>query len=88
METVVPIPKIPTPIGFNDLWAISMSTLWSKLMESYIASYTMLETSKYWKTNQHGGKRGSSTDHVLVKLWDTILTNLDAPETLATTLVG
>ena len=88
METVIPIPKIPTPGSFNDLRPISMSTLWSKLMESYVASYTLIETGKFWKKNQHGGKRGSVTDHVLVSLWDSILSNLDDPNILATTLVG
>ena len=85
---MVPIPKIPSPIGFNDLRPISMSTLWSKLMESYVVSYTMLETSNHWKNNQCGGKRGSSTDYVLVSLWDNILSNLDDPDNFATTLVG
>ena len=51
IETIVPIPKVPTPGTFNELRLISMSTLWSKLLESYVASYTMLETEKYWKKN-------------------------------------
>ena len=29
------------------------------------------------ETNQYGGKKGSSTDHVLVGLWDSILSGLD-----------
>ena len=65
-----------------------MSTLWSTLMESYIASYIFIMTGKFWKKNQHGGKQGSGTDHVLVSLWDTILRNLDNTDSLATTLVG
>ena len=77
-ETVVPIPKIPTPGGFNDIRPISMTPLWSKLLESYIAGYTLIETSQNWKTNQHGGRKGSSTDHVLIQMWDTILSELDS----------
>ena len=53
-----------------------------------MASYTLIETGKFWKKNQHGGKRGSGTDHMLVSLWDSILSNLDDPNILATTLVG
>ena len=54
-----------------------MTTLWSKVMESYIASYTLLETKSNWKQNQHGGKQGLSTDHVLIQFWDSILSDLD-----------
>ena len=57
-----------------------MSTLWSKVMESYTASYTLIETKKHWSKNQHGGKKGSSTDH--------LLRGLDDPQTLDTTLVA
>ena len=76
-ETVVPIPKIPTPLTANDIRPISMTTPWSKVMESYIASFTLLETNDNWKNNQHGGKQGSCTDHVSIQLWDYILTDLD-----------
>ena len=76
--TVVPIPKVPTPLGFNDIRPISMTPLWSKLLESYVATYTLLETGHNWKANQHGGRKNSSTDHVLVQVWDTILSELDA----------
>ena len=76
-ETVVPIPKVPTPADLNDIRPISMTTLWSKLLETFVACYTLHETKKNWKSNQHGGRTGSSTDHVLVQLWDRILTDLD-----------
>ena len=77
VEILVPIPKIPTPLSVNDIRPISMTPLWSKLLETYIASYTLLETSPNWKSNQHGGRKGSSTDHVLIQMWDTIITELD-----------
>ena len=70
---MVPIPKVPTPEGYNDIRPISMTPLWSKVLESYIAGYTLLETRGNWKGNQHGGRAGSSTDHVLVEIWDSIL---------------
>ena len=46
-------------------------------MESYVASFTLEETEKNWKNTQYGGRKGSSTDHVLIGLWDRILTGLD-----------
>ena len=76
-ETVVPIPKKETPKDFNDMRPISMSPLWSKILEWVVAELTMQETSKNWKANQHGGLKGSSTDHVLIEAWDHILRALD-----------
>ena len=76
-EVVVPIPKIPTPTGYNNLRPISMSPLWSKLLETIVAEITINETGKNWKENQHGGVKGSSIDHVLVEAWDKILKSLD-----------
>ena len=77
IETIIPIPKSPTPGSFDDIRPISMTTLWSKFLESYVATFTVDETSKNWKNNQYGGRKGASTDHVLVSLWDKILTGLD-----------
>ena len=31
----------------------------------------------HWKIDQFGGRKGSSTDHVLVEIWNKILTGLD-----------
>ena len=76
-ETVVPMPKVPTPSDLNDVRPISMTTLWSKVMESYVAAQTISVTGNNWKKTQHGGRKGSSTDHVLIELWDKILSDLD-----------
>ena len=77
IKTIIPIPKIPTPGGFDDICPISMTTLWSKVLETYVAKFTMEETGKNWKKSQFGGKKGISTDHVLISLWNKILTGLD-----------
>ena len=77
--TAISIPKVPTPADYNDIRPISMTTLWSKLLESFVASFTLIETGHNWKGNHHGGRKGSSTDHVLVQVWDTILEELDTP---------
>ena len=54
-----------------------MSPLWSKILESIVSEVTLKETKDNWKNNQHGGIRGSSTDHVLTEAWDRILKALD-----------
>ena len=48
-------------------------------MESFIAGYTWIETGNRWKDNQRGGRSGSSTDHVLIKMWNEIHEYLDPP---------
>ena len=80
-ETVIPIPKKQTPRDYNDIRPISMSPLWSKILESVIADLTMQETKSNWKSTQHGGLKGSSTDHVLIEAWDRILRALDKSNT-------
>ena len=62
----------------SDIRPISMTMLWLKLLESYIVSYTLCESHGNWKKNQHGGRSGSSTNHVLIEIWDRILEDLDS----------
>ena len=88
LETVVPIPKVPTPDDVNDIRPISMTPLWSKVMESYVAGFTLLETRQNWKPNQHGGRSGSSTDHVLIEIWDRVLRELENPASIAAVICG
>ena len=76
-ETVIPIPKTQTPTSYNDIRPISMSPLWSKILETIVADQTIAETFNNWQRNQHGGIKGSSTDHVIVEVWDKILRSLD-----------
>ena len=78
METLVAIPKTQTPTSYNDLRPISMSTLWSKILESFVADFTLHETRDYWKGTQHGGLKGSSTELVLIETWDRILRCLES----------
>ena len=54
-----------------------MNPVWSKILESFIWDLTLLETKNNWKNNQHGGLKGSSTEHVLIEVWDKILRALD-----------
>ena len=69
VKTVIPILKTISPGSFDDIRPISMTTLWSKIFESYVATFTLQETSINWKNYQYGGRKGSSTDHVLISLW-------------------
>ena len=77
VETIILIPKTISPGTFDDIRPISITTLWSKILESYVATFTLDETKNNWKKNQFGGRKGASIDHVLVALWDKILSGLD-----------
>ena len=76
VKTIVPIPKTISPGSADDIRLISMTTLWSKMLESYLAKFTLEETHGKWKDNQFGGRKGASTNHVLIEVWDKILTGL------------
>ena len=54
-----------------------MSPLWSKILETIVAEQTIAESFNNWEPNQHGGVKGSSTDHIIVEVWDKILRSLD-----------
>ena len=88
IETVVPIPKINSPGNMDDIRPISMTPLWSELLETLVAGFTLDETKKNWKNNQFGGRKGSSTDHVLIALWDGILCGLDSDNGKAAVLTA
>ena len=66
VEMVIPIPKTLSPGNFDDVCLISMTILWSKEMECYIATFTLEETSSNWNKDHYGGLIGSGTDHMLV----------------------
>lgn len=48
------------------------------MLESLVAGFTLEESAGHWKRDQFGGRKGSSTDHVLIELWDKILTGLES----------
>ena len=77
IETIVPIPKTQSPGSMDDIRPISMTTLWSKLLETLAAQFTLQETKNNWNNDQFGGRKGSSTEHVLISIWDKILSGLD-----------
>ena len=78
VETVVPIPKTISPGSMDDIRPISMTTLWSKILETIVAQFTLQETGRNWKNDQFGGRKGTSADHVLISLWDKILEGIDS----------
>ena len=74
-EFVTVIPKTGCPADFSDLRNISCTLLASKILESYVLEWSMEEIAT--KYNQYGGVRGCSGTHLVLKVWQNILTNLE-----------
>ena len=74
-EYVTVIPKNSSPQTFADLRNISCTRLISKIMESYVLEWAGQEVA--CKYNQYGGVKGCSGTHMLINVWQKILTNLE-----------
>ena len=74
-EYVTIIPKKSCPEDFGDLRNISCTMLISKIMESYVLQWVGHEVDV--KLNQYGGVKGCSGSHMIVKVWQQILRNLE-----------
>ena len=59
----------------GDLRNISCTMLPSKIFESFVLNWLSSEVS--CKKNQYGGVKGCGVPHLLVDLWDEVLTNLE-----------
>ena len=74
-EYVTVIPKNSCPQSFADLRNISCTKLVSKIMESYVLEWAGQEVA--CKNNQFGGVKGCSGTHMLLNIWQKVLTNLE-----------
>ena len=74
-ETVHLIPKKPSPSSLSELRNLSCTPLFSKLLETFLLEDLKSET--HLSENQYGGRKGVSTDHFLIDMWNNILEPLD-----------
>ena len=74
-EFVTIISKKTSPESLSDLRNISCTLLASKMYESYVLDWLKAEVAL--RSNQYGGIKGLSTDHLLVSMWQTILENAE-----------
>ena len=72
-EFVTIIPKKNSPESLSDLRNISCTLLASKMYESYVLDWLKGEVAL--RSNQYGGVKGLSTDHLLVDMWQKKLRN-------------
>ena len=74
-EYVTVIPKVSCPSDFGDLRNISCTMLVSKVMESFVLGWASQEVAV--KYNQFGGIKGCSGSHMIIGVWQKIMSNLE-----------
>ena len=76
-EWVVPVGKKPNPSTLKDLRKISLTSEYSLVFEGIIKDWIMEDISPKIDRSQYGNQKGTSTEHMMVKLMDKILRLLD-----------
>ena len=76
---ITPIPKKQQVSQLSDLRPISITAIFSRVMETFICRWVTRDLSPVIDQKQFGNVAGSSTSHYLISLFDTIGKNLDRP---------
>ena len=76
-EWVVPCEKKANPSTLKDLRKISLTSEYSLVFEGIIKDWIMEDISPKIDRSQYGNQKGTSTEHMMVKLMDRILQLLD-----------
>ena len=83
-EEVFLIPKTENPTSFDQLRNISGTSIFSKLLETFMLD--RLNAEVVLKGTQYGGRKGVGTSHVLAGLHTSIAEGLDAPNSASCVL--
>ena len=78
-SSVTPIPKVPKAKTLDKLRPISLTKLFGKIFEKFLADWTLEDFSPHIDLKQYGNMPKSSTTHYLVDLVDTVLKGIDKP---------
>ena len=74
-ESVTIIPKTRSPTEVGELRNISCTMLASKVYESFVLGWALSQVQL--KPNQYGGMKGCSTSHMLIAVWQNVLSDLE-----------
>ena len=77
LEIVTPAPKKYPPETPKDLRKISGTLNFSKIFEKFLAEVIISDMAPKSDPSQYGNKKGISTQHYLIKMFDRIQTYLD-----------
>ena len=81
IEHVTPIAKVPLPQTEDDLRPISLTPLFSKVMEQFVVSWLLDFIGHKLDFRQYGGTKGNSVCHYLIELVNFILLEQEAGST-------
>ena len=76
-ETVVVIPKCKSPESLSQCRNLSCTPFFSKCLERFVFARINEETTL--SNAQFGGRKKCGVDHMLVDMWETILSDIDTP---------
>ena len=77
LEIVTPAPKVYPPASEDELRKISCTKNFSKIFENILAEYLIEDMKPTSDPAQYGNEKGISVQHCLIKMLDTIHTQLD-----------
>ena len=77
LEVVTPAPKVYPPANEEELRKISCSKNFSKIFENILADFLVADMQPTSDPSQFGNEKGISVQHCLIKMLDTIQTQLD-----------
>ena len=85
-ETVVIIPKTKSPDSLSQCRNLSCTPFFSKTFERFV--FTRLTSEISLSSSQYGGRKDMGVNHMLVDMFDTILTDLDCGGGSASCLIS
>ena len=83
IEQVTPVPKTKqnqNPKQLNEVRKIASTSDYSKIFEQFILEFVLEDILQALNKRQYGGKKGTSTEHLLVSMIDRIKQALDDPD--------
>ena len=87
IEHGIPLQKSSNPVNEDDLRIISLTPLFSKVMEKFVIDWLLKYVGPKIDLHQYGGQKGNSVSHYLIEFVNFILYNQDLKEPQATLAV-
>ena len=85
--TIIPLPKKPIPESPGDLRPISLTPTFSKILEQFVVPLMTADIRSQIDKRQYGNVKGASTSHYLIRLLHSLLTELNKPDKLFSTVM-
>jgi hypothetical protein len=78
--TVIPVPKVRSPMKSEDFWPISLLSIASKIVESCIAKLLQPYMEKFLSQNQYGFRQKRSTVEAILNLQHLVMKGFEQCE--------